>query len=258
MSLSMNVLISGLINLLVLPATFPWQLNFSKEVRFLSEATRKELEEKIKHLTDKMGIKKEIVLMELDGSLTSAEAMGCCLLPGKAGIGIYPGFIEISEGEQEFILAHELSHIKNNDMLSSPIFSGFVHVISTVAIGILFPSTIVPFSSWLGYMGSYSPAVASGCFISIVAMIVFNRWREERADIAGFAACSDQGKKGALSVFQKKCGKNLTLRNDLFAPWYMILLKSLLISPKGDDRLDLLHPLLSSRIKNLQQCASAK
>ena len=197
-----------------------------------------------------MGIKKKLELREIRGLTTGAQAMGNTLFPGRAGIVIDPElFIDMPEDQQEFLLAHEISHIKKNDVFSIFVGSALIGVIATVALCILFPPLAV-----------FSPVWGSGAFylgalISGIAMACLSIWRESCADKLAFDACSEEGKKGAIQFFEDFREGGIEYRNEEDISVISRIWRKFSITKQGNFRLDLLHPSLTSRIKYLKQRA---
>ncbi len=148
--------------------------------------------------------------------MAGAQAEGVSLFSGRAGIAINPDLVdEISGGQLEFLLAHELSHIKANDLIWMGGVLSIVGVITTLAMSILFPSSAAYFSPIvMATLMVSSPAAVVGLSVSLVALVFFSKWREECADKLGFSVCSDAAQKAAPQFFEKIRTAQIEYRND--------------------------------------------
>lgn len=237
-----------------IPGAFSWRLRFQKDDKFLSIDKRNYLESKTQELSQKLGISKPIELIEKEGSMTGAQAQGTVFFSGRAGIVIDPEVVyDMSEAELEHLLAHELSHIKANDLIWMGAISGIVGAIATLAVSTLFPSSATYFSPivMMTLMVS-SPAAVVGCSVSGIAFACFSKWREECADKLGLSICSDAAQKAAPKFFDAMRTSQIEYRNDeegsCLSKWW----RRFLITEDGDSRFDIFHPSLKTRIKYLQ------
>lgn len=226
-----------------------FRLRFQKDARILNPEKRLLLEEKVRILSENIGIKKKLELREIKGLKTGAQAMGNSLLPGRAGMAIDPLLFDtLPEEQQEFILAHEIAHLKKNDTLSLFFVPALIGVISTVALCILFPPLAVVYPIW-GAGATYI-----GIAISLVAFTIFSRWREKCADKIGQSICSQQAKEAGPQFFEDIRQMQIEWRNEEDISKLSKLFRKIMISKEGNFRLDsLLHPSLKARIKYLRQ-----
>jgi hypothetical protein len=211
---------------------------FSGDERLLSRGKRDFLESKIKELSHKLGITKQIEIKEVTGQQT-ATAYGCVFLPTVAGILIDPNFAsESSEAELEFVLAHELVHIQQNDIPWVLSLMSIAAVITTIALHIFFPTSL-----------ALMEGVKTGIFVTVllVTRVVVAPGREEQADRLGFAICSRAAQKAAPLYFEKERMKNIAMRD-----YEQSFFSHFTISEEGDDLLSFFHPPLTQRIKYLQ------
>lgn len=214
------------------------QERFSEDERLLSPKKRDFLESKIRELSHKLGITKQVELKEVTGSYT-ATAYGCNLLPTASGIIIDPNLVhESSEAELEFVLAHELVHIRQNDVPWTLSLMSIAAVITTIAIHILFPAS-------LALMG----AVKTGMIVTamLATRVFVARRREEAADRLGFSICSRAAQEAAPQFFEKARKNNVEIK--AYKP---SLLNNLTLTKEGDDLLAFFHPPLTHRINYLQ------
>ncbi len=135
MTTFLNLCSGGGILLSTIPGIFSLRFRIQKDDKLLSTIKRNHIELKIQELTQKLGLGKPIELIEKKGLTTGAQAQGVAFFSGRAGIAINPDLVdEISEEELEFLIAHELSHIKANDYISCNstlcvLLGSFVHSI---------------------------------------------------------------------------------------------------------------------------------
>ena len=254
MATFLNLFTGSYALLTAIPGVSSWRLYLQKDAKDLSAQKRDELESKIKELAGKLSINKPVELIEIKGCLTLAQAQGGVLLPGKIGIAIDPEVVnETSSDELEFILAHELSHIKANDIMWMGITSGIAGLIATLAMSVLFPSSAAYFPKIiLCTLMVSSPASVVGVLVSLIAFTILSRWREECADKLALSVCSDAAKKAASSPFEKIRLDNIDQRNHPSGSTFSRLLIKLLITKDGNNRSDILHPSLTYRISYLR------
>ncbi len=117
----------------------------------------------------------------------------------KALVAVSTGLLRhMNEGEVEAVLAHEVSHVANGDMITMTLLQGvlntFVLLLSRV-LGQVIDRAV--FRSERGYGPGYFISVivlqiVLGILASIIVM-AFSRWREFRAD-AGGARLAGRGK----------------------------------------------------------------
>lgn len=205
-----------------------------------------------------------------------AKSAGLSTMPQ---VGIYPGqeinafatgpsknrsLVAVSEGllrrmrpdEIEGVLAHEVAHVTNGDMVTMTLVQGVINafvmffariVANIVAQALRGDEEGGP--SWLVYFGL---VIAFEIVFSILGAVVvnaFSRWREFRAD-AGGARLAGRGKMiGALEA----------LRSSVEEPSEgSPAFSALKISSKGTGVMSKLfstHPTLETRIKRLQEIA---
>jgi Zn-dependent protease with chaperone function len=252
MTTFLNLFSAGSTLFSAIPGSFSWRLRFQKDDKLLSTDKRNQIESKIQELAQKLGISKPIELIEKKGLMTGAQAQGIAFFSGRAGIAIDPDIAHvIPEAELEFVIAHELSHIKANDAMWMGVASSIVGLITTLAMSILFPSSVA-FSSTVATLILTSPAALVGLLVSVIALVVFSKWREECADKLGFSVCSDAAQKAAPQFFDSMRASQIEYRNNEEGSCLSRMWRRFLITEDGECRLDILHPSLKTRIKYLQ------
>jgi hypothetical protein len=98
----------------------------------LSEERKEFLHSTISSLAKQLGIRKEININFKKDFMSSSSS----------GISIEKKFDSLPEGTQEFFLAHELAHIKNNDQNNCMLYRGKIALISLIsAVSISFIAT---------------------------------------------------------------------------------------------------------------------
>lgn len=255
MATYLNLLSASSFLLVSVPGSCSWRLRFQKDDRVLSVEKRNHIELKILELAKKLKISRPVELIEIRGLMGGAQAQGNEIFSGRIGIAINPELCdEMPEEELEFFLAHELSHIKANDLVSVGIASGIVGMITTLAMCKIFPSSATYFSKLVMVTTKVtSPAAAVGIVASQIAFAFFSKYREECADKLGLSICSNDAQKKAYKFFENIQIDQITFRNNEEGSSYLsILLKRLLITKEGEFRFDVFHPSLKNRINYLR------
>lgn len=160
----------------------------------------------------------------------------------------------MSRDEAEAVLAHEVSHVANGDMVTLTLIQGVLNTLVIVASRIV--GRVV--DSWLsGGRDSRDSGTGIGYFISVMvlqvvfglfaSMIVaaFSRWREYRADAAGANLAGRGAMISALQRLQGNHGES-TLPKTIAAFGISGPLAA------GLQRLFMSHPPLDERIAALQ------
>jgi Zn-dependent protease with chaperone function len=255
MATYLNLLSGASFFLAAIPGSISWRLRFQKDACLLDSRIKKFIESKIKEFALKLGISKEVELREIKDLMGYAQAQGNAIWPGRIGIVIDSELAnKASQDQLEFLIGHELSHIKANDAIWMATAASSVGVITTLAMSILFPSSAAYFSKLVicTFMVS-SPAAAIGLTASSIAFVFFSKRREECADRLGFAICSKAAKQAAPQFFEKIIKEHLEDRDNQKDTYWLRLLTRILITKEGNDRLDLFHPSLTKRVEYLKQ-----
>jgi len=252
----------------------------------LPPENRKRLEDTIQKLAKEAGIKKTIILKEssdCDDTGGCAAAYGNSLLPGPAGITVSPSlFPLLNEFQQEFILAHEIAHIKANDHLTLSLLTPLVFKISIFAVVALLGSTAA-ISGGFSLFSLLPPVLIYNLprahKIAVIATFLFRtcllRWRERKADEFGYKISNWGGKLLSGSVFNLlrrievksritnlfnfmvefgnsadaiKEGKFLTVNKIQHS-----VLSRFLTTEQGENRMDISHPSSQKRTKYLNE-----
>jgi heat shock protein HtpX len=126
----------------------------------------------------------------------TANAFATGRNPRHAAVAVTDGILQIlTERQLEAVLAHELSHVKNRDILIATVAAGIAGVISTVGYVMQWGLTLGGGSSRDdGERGSGLAALAWIVVAPIIALLIqlaISRSREFGADASGAALCGD-------------------------------------------------------------------
>ena len=156
----------------------------------------------------------------------------------------------MNEDEAEAVLAHEVSHVANGDMVTLTLIQGvvntFVIVLSRV-VGHLVDRVVFRVERGYG-PGYFVTVIIAQIVLSILASIVvmaFSRWREFRADAGGAELAGRHKMIAALEALQRGHGES-SLPSEMAA--FGIAGKGM----GGFARLFLSHPPLEERIAALK------
>jgi len=252
----------------------------------LPSEVRTRLEETIQKLAKEAGIKKTIILKEsndCDDTGGCAAAYGNSLLPGPAGIVVSPSlFPLLNKYQQEFILAHEIAHIKANDHLTFSLLPPLIFKISFFAVVALLGSTAA-ISGGFTLFSLLPPVLIYNLSrahkIAIVATFLFRtcllRWRERKADEFGYKISCWGGNLFSGSVFDLlrslQVGSRITnlfafmmeftnsadsIREGKFLTANKIqhsVFSRFLTNEQGENRMDISHPSSKKRTKYLNE-----
>lgn len=241
LNLAINAVVGGFASFGVMSSfsIFAIQLRMGKELE--NTPKNRALQKRVQKLADRLELGKPV---EVRFRGDYGQASGNTLLPGRAGFIIGKEFLELPRNEQEFIILHELAHLKHNDMLKGGALYSLAVAVTICVIPLLTTSIIII---------SSAPATAG-----LVAFFAYSKYFEKRADITAFAHCSPEGKAGGIAFFQKLRIKLLCVRSDSEAGIVRKVLRKLLISDSGDFRLDVVHPSFSERVKYLTELSPVK
>ncbi len=152
------------------------------------------------------------------------------------------------------MVAHELSHIKANDLIWLETVPGIAGVITTLAMSILFPSSATYFPPIvIATLMVSSPAAVVGLSVSGIAFLAFSKWREKCADKLGFSICSNAAQKAAPLCFDTIRISQIEYRNGEEGSYLSKVWRRFLITEDGEARFDVYHPSLKNRKEYLQQ-----
>ncbi|NKB37803.1 MAG: protease HtpX [Gammaproteobacteria bacterium] len=171
----------------------------------------------------------------------------------KALVAVSSGMLERFKADEiEAVMAHEVGHVANGDMITLTLIQGVVNTFVMFFARII-GHTIdrVVFKTERGHgIGFYVVTFVTEIILGILASIIvmwFSRWREFRADEAGASLASRPGMIGALQRLQAEQQMPSELPDSMAA----FGIKGNMKSKFGD--LFRSHPPLEVRIQALQQ-----
>lgn len=166
--------------------------------------------------------------------------------PGHAVVAVHTGLLEaLNDNEVEGVLAHEIAHVKNRDILISTIAAVFATAISYLAWMFLFMDS--ERRSWVGIVGSILVMILAPIAAMLIQMAI-SRTREYGADAGGakysnslYLASALEKISGNYQVQPQKKG------NRSMAHMYIS-------NPFGGSMKGLLstHPPMEERVKRLR------
>ncbi len=171
----------------------------------------------------------------------------------NALVAVSTGLLQnMSRGEVEAVLGHEVGHVANGDMVTLTLIQGvvntFVMFLARI-IGFFVDRVILKNEQGLGLGYWVTTIVADIVLGFLAAMIVawFSRRREFRADIAGAELSSRQNMVGALQRLKMAAGQPSQMPESMAA---FAISGGL---PSGLKALFSTHPPLDARIEALMQ-----
>ncbi len=159
----------------------------------------------------------------------------------------------MNEDEAEAVLAHEVSHVANGDMVTLTLIQGVVNtfvILLSRVIGHVVDRVVFRVERGYG-PGYFITVIVAQIILSILASTVvmaFSRWREFRADAGGAELAGRDKMIAALEALQRGHGESDLPRE----------MAAFGISGKGNRglaRLFLSHPPLEERIEALRAAA---
>jgi Zn-dependent protease with chaperone function len=185
----------------------------------------------------RLGIAEPVTLRETSYAYHIASAGLEGFLRDKMVITVNLAFLSsLSKGEREFVLLHELAHLKNKDNRAD-----FLTALAMVPP--FFASSVILLRMTSSTSATMQVAGVGICWLATrVARSVLHQLNERRADKEAFMACSYEGKRGAISFFNKQLESERTLS------WARrVLTHSRTFIFRGIE-----HPPLSTRIRLLE------
>ncbi|NQY02616.1 MAG: protease HtpX [Halieaceae bacterium] len=153
--------------------------------------------------------------------------------------------------EVKAVLAHEIGHVANGDMITLSLIQGVVNTFVMFMARIIGHTVDrVVFKTERGYgLGYYVVTIVAELVLGALASMIvfwFSRWREYRADAAGGALTSNADMIAALQRLQLEQGQPQDLPGEMTAFGISEQLK------QGVGGLFRSHPPLEDRIRALQ------
>lgn len=197
------------------------------------------IEKIVKDKSKLLNLNKEVLVKFNDSEGAEAHGLNITNLPCGITVGQSNKLILNSDAEG-FIVAHELSHIKNNDFISIPVGSFLISEISSLGLSILIPN-----------YGFTNYVVSS--LIGSVAYIIISKFCESQADKDALSVCTKDEKQGAVKMFSDYKTYILDIRNEESPGKLNDIIKKIVLTQDGDDRSDVLHPLATNRIEMIKE-----
>lgn len=177
--------------------------------------------------------------------------------PDNGAVAVTTGILRIlNQQELEGVLAHELAHIKNRDILISTIAATLVGTITFIA-------RMAGWAMLFGGRDEDSGSAVSSLVLlilsPIVAMLIqmaISRSREYMADAGGAEICGQPlALAGALNKLQS-ANKQIPMRNAETSSAHMFIVNP--FSGKSMMKMFSTHPPVEERIKRLQEIAAGR
>jgi heat shock protein HtpX len=174
----------------------------------------------------------------------------------NALVAVSAGLLQrFSRDEVRAVLAHEIGHVANGDMVTMTLIQGVVNTF------VLFFSRIIGhtvdrviFKNERGYgIGYWVTTIIAQIVLSFLASMLvmwFSRWREYRADAAGASLASTGAMVAALERLRSEQGLPQDMPGELVAFGISEQLK------QNATRLFSSHPPLEDRIRTLRENAA--
>jgi heat shock protein HtpX len=251
-SLAIYCLVYGmgvsLVSLLFSRALVKWQVG----VQVIPADTRDPVLSHLVAIVHNLASSANLPAMPEVGIYDSADPNAFATGPTKsrALVAVSTGLLSRMNVDQiEGVLAHEITHISNGDMVTMSLLQGimnaFVFFLSIVIARLLTSSRDGQRGGGMGYfLIRYALQIAFGLLGSIV-VCWFSRWREYRAD-AGSARLA--GKEKMIAALQE-----LQRSYQLVGANQRPIVQSFQISSRGGFNLWADHPPLEDRIRRLQE-----
>ena len=183
---------------------------------------------------------------------TAANAFATGWNRNDALVAVSAGLLQRFQPEEvRAVLAHEIGHVANGDMVTLTLIQGVVNTF-VLSLARIIGHTVdrVIFNNERGYgIGYYVVSIVAQLVLSILASTIvfwFSRWREYRADRAGADLTTSRAMIAALQRLQMEQGQPQDLPGELTAFGISEQMK------EGLAGLFRSHPPLNDRIRALQ------
>ncbi len=208
----------------------------------VSATYRKQIEDIVKIKAEALELNKK-VQVKFSRTHMGAQAHGIAATSFTCGIIVNPSLS--FDKELPFFMAHELSHIKHNDIFRMPVIAYLASLISRVALTLFLGKSVTTF-------GLFTMSLTS-ITIGFVAYTKFSQYCETQADKKALTVCSNEEKSSALNFFENLRKPQLKFRNAEGLTRIQQFYRKCLISETGEKRTDILHPSLSGRIEMIEK-----
>ena len=183
----------------------------------------------------------------------------------KSLVAVSAGLLNnMSKDEVEGVLAHEITHIANGDMVTLSLIQGVVNTFVMVLSQVI--SSLVDrrqssglntrgygFGRGIGYSVTYMVTQLVLGFLATIIVRWFSRWREYHADAGGAKIAGHEKMIGALERLQ-----SLQQPAQLPAQMQAFGINGGLFGAMGLKKLTMTHPPLEDRINALRESASRR
>ncbi len=164
-------------------------------------------------------------------------------------VAVSTGLLEIMDKKEiEGVLAHEISHIKNGDMVTMTLMQGvlntFVIFVSRILANIFSQDRDGRTNYATYYMINFALEIIFSLFATAILMW-FSRYREFKADEGAVSLSGAEGIYYALAKLGQIPKEQLALPNDMKAFGIVGFLETLFAS----------HPPIEARLKHIQEIA---
>jgi heat shock protein HtpX len=178
----------------------------------------------------------------------------------NALVAVSTGLLEtMTKDEVEAVLAHEISHVANGDMVTLSLIQGvvntFVIVLSQIISSLVdrrrgggYSNSGYGFGRGIGYSATYMIAQLVLGFLATLIVRWFSRWREYRADAGGASLAGTDKMVSALETLQ-----SLQRPAQLPAQMQAFGINGGLLGAMGLKKLTMTHPPLAERIRALRE-----
>jgi|JI9StandDraft_1071089.scaffolds.fasta_scaffold16296_1 hypothetical protein len=203
--------------------------------KVVAELPGADLKVVLQPLLARAGVRRDLIIAEhLNPGYCCAQGTNF-FTKGDAFISVMPGFSEVDREACTFIVKHEISHIKNNDCFTISLIPA---IASVAAFGVAF------------FTFSRNPATIVTLLTGFVTNALFSRYCESRADDFAIAVSSPEELRGARRFFISLQEVNKKSRKTAF--------DRVVVSPSGEERLDILHPSTRSRLAKVEKALKAR
>ena len=191
---------------------------------------RQPIKKELQPFLDRMGIRKDLLMLE-DSHIVGCMAQGTNHgLQGSAIIWVSQSLQKADPDACRWLIKHEISHIKHNDLLTIPIFSLMSSIVAAGMVSLQMMPLI--------------PALCITISVGLIAQVLFTQYRERQADAFAIAESSFQELLGGRRLLMSVQASNAANRSTVWG--------KILFSPTGEERLDYFHPSLTSRLDKIQ------
>ncbi len=237
-----------------------WQAIKFMGVRIVSEQENnsdiRTMVQRVHHLARKAGLPKMPEVGVYDNQEVNAFATG----PSKKNslVAVSTGLLKhMNETEVEGVLAHEISHIANGDMVTMTLIQGVVNVLVYLIAHLI--ASIVSSAMSRGRSNFFLHWMLRSLFVSLLyipaSMIVcfFSRWREYRADHGGASLAGRAKMIAALQSLAQISQHGVPQQEKQKSQYNYLKINSTKQQVSWWIRLFATHPPIQSRIKRLQR-----